>query len=153
MRAGSLITIAAIAATAGCASQGDTSTAGTPPQNAPAPATAAAAMHKAVPRKPGQRSADAISACYAQAAASGDIYVRDVDPGIAAQAEELGGGWSWNYRTGTCQTSVQWAISAAPQAPGHCTQVGDVSDNSGYDADATPAKPLENVAAESGPAC
>lgn len=55
--------------------------------------------------------------------------------------------------THTCQTSVQEMISASPPGAGTCTQVGYVADNPGYDVNATPARPLENVVAETGPAC
>ncbi len=35
---------------------------------------------------------------------------------------------------------------------GNCTQVGYVADHPGYDVDAIPVRPLENVVAETGPA-
>lgn len=102
-------------------------------------------------------TANAISApenaCDNRPDASGDIYVRMVSPGVPAQAQELGGEWRWNSSLGKCQTSVQLMISTAPMSAGNCTQVGYVSDNPGYDPNATPVAPLKNVAAQAGPAC
>ena len=46
--------------------------------------------------------------------ASGDIFVRMITPGQAPIAQELGGDWTWNSTTKTCDTSVQMIISAAP---------------------------------------
>jgi len=36
---------------------------------------------------------------------------------------------------------------------GNCTQVGFVSQNPGYNPNATPARPLKSVVAQAGPAC
>jgi hypothetical protein len=120
-------------------------------------ATRAAATHPAVraktPGKPKARTRSAEAACDARGFASGDIYVRWEDPGVPWTAQELGGEWGWNSMTHTCQTSVQEMISASPPGAGNCTQVGYVADNPGYDVNATPARPLENVVAETGPAC
>jgi hypothetical protein len=44
-------------------------------------------------------------------------------------------------------------LATAPLGTGHCTQVGYVADNPGYDVKATPATPLSKVAAQAGPAC
>ena len=84
---------------------------------------------------------------------SGDIFVRMITPGGPPVAQQLGGEWRWDYTTSTCDTSVQLMIATAPTGPGDCTQVGYVLDNPGYNVNATPAPPLEKVAASAGPAC
>jgi hypothetical protein len=76
-----------------------------------------------------------------------------VTPGISPQAQELGGEWTWDYSLNKCLTSVQMMIATAPQTAGNCTQVGYVADNPGYDVNAASAPPLEDVVAETGPAC
>ena len=91
--------------------------------------------------------------CYARPMASGDIYVRMITPGESPVAQELGGEWVWNSVSRKCLTSVQMMIATAPQVPGNCTQVGYAADNPGYDPNATPARPLKEVADETGPAC
>jgi hypothetical protein len=120
-------------------------------------ATRAAVTHPAVRAKtlskPKARTGCAEAACDARGFASGDIYVRWEDPGVSWTAQELGGEWGWNSMTPTGQTSVQEMFSASPPGAGNCTQAGYVADNPGYDAKATPARPLENVVAETGPAC
>lgn len=93
------------------------------------------------------------AACGSRPDASGDIYVRMITPGLPAQAQELGGEWGWDYSTGKCLTSVQFMIATAPLTAGNCTQVGYVADNPGYDPNATPARPMKDVAAQAGPAC
>jgi hypothetical protein len=92
-------------------------------------------------------------ACDNRQNASGDIYVWMLVPGIQAEAQELGGEWRWDYATNKCLTSVQLTLAAAPTNPGTCTQVGYVADNPGYDPNATPAKRLNVLAGEVGPAC
>lgn len=92
-------------------------------------------------------------ACIGRPPASGHIYVRVITPGMSPQAQKLGGRWGWDHTTHKCVTSVQRIIAAAPRSAGNCTQVGYVSDNSGYDVNAMPAAPLANVVAHAGPAC
>jgi hypothetical protein len=92
-------------------------------------------------------------ACDKRADASGDIYVRMIQPGQAPIAQELGGEWVWNVSLHKCLTSVQMMIATAPQSQGTCTQVGYVADNPGYDVNADTAAPLKNVVAQTGPAC
>src|SRR4051812_11677452 len=55
----------------------------------------------------------AAAECYARPAASGDILVRETRRGQVATAQELGGGWSWNYRTNSCMTSTDLVIDSA----------------------------------------
>jgi hypothetical protein len=115
-------------------------------------ASPAASRGAASPASSNGNSA-AADACTSRPDASGDIYVRTIEPGEAPQAQELGGEWGWDYSTGKCLTSVQFMIAGAPQGAGTCTQVGYVADNPGYDANAASAPPLQELAAETGPAC
>ena len=92
-------------------------------------------------------------ACDNRPSASGDIYVRMITPGGASQAQQLGGEWRWDHATNKCLTSVQLMVATAPRSAGNCTQVGYVSDNPGYDVNATVAPPLMHVVAQAGPAC
>jgi hypothetical protein len=98
-------------------------------------------------------TAKAADACDKRSPASGDIYVRTVAPGGSAQAQQLGDRWAWDQTSNKCLTSVQTVLATAPLGTGHCTQVGYVADNPGYDVKATPAAPLSKVAAQAGPAC
>lgn len=115
--------------------------------------TKPAARPKASSRAARTHARDAEAACYARPMASGDIYVRMITPGESPVAQELGGEWAWNSVSHKCLTSVQMMIATAPQVPGNCTQVGYAADNPGYDPNATPARPLKEVADETGPAC
>jgi hypothetical protein len=83
----------------------------------------------------------------------GQIYVRMIVPGIATTAQELGGEWAWDHVTNQCDDSVAWMMATAPMTAGNCTQVGFVSQNPGYNPNATPARPLKSVVAQAGPAC
>jgi hypothetical protein len=95
----------------------------------------------------------AADACDKRPPASGDSYVRTVTPGTSAQARQLSGRWAWDHASNKCLTSVQMVLATAPLSAGHCTQVGYVADNPGYDPNATPPAPLTKVAAQAGPAC
>jgi hypothetical protein len=114
---------------------------------APNPAASAAAKAKAAAQ------AKAVSACFARKPASGQLYVRTTEPGLQANASELGANWSWDYVTGTCMDAMDSTIAGAGTADGECTTVGYVADNPGYDANAVPAPPLPAVANEAGPGC
>jgi hypothetical protein len=94
----------------------------------------------------------AAAACFARPAASGDILVRLKTP-LDVTAEELGGGWAWNYRTNTCMTSTDMTIATARLDQGYCTQVALVSDNPGYNPEAKPAARLKKVIASAGGPC
>jgi hypothetical protein len=98
------------------------------------------------------RLAEAENACYRRPL-GGQIYVRMVVPGLATTAQELGGEWNWDHVSNQCDDSVAWIIATAPMTAGNCTQVGYVSQNPGYNPNATPARPLRSVAAQAGPAC
>ena len=97
------------------------------------------------------RNASAERKCEARGFASGDLLVRMITPGQPAITQELGGEWIWNSTTKTCDTSVQMMIFTAPTTPGDCTQVGYVADNPGYNQNATPAPPLDEITASKRP--
>jgi hypothetical protein len=97
--------------------------------------------------------AKAERACGARPPASRDIYVRIIKPGASPEVRQLGGKWRWDHATGHCLTAVHFMTATAPRSAGHCTQVGYVTDNRGYDPNATPAPPLPQIAAKAGPAC
>lgn len=151
-----LIVIGGIASAAGGRNQASPSVPAAPGTSA-APSAMPTAIHSAAPSAaslPRRRAVQAADlACENRGFASGDIYVRMIVPGISPQAQELGGEWTWNVVLNKCLTSVQMITAAAPHTPGTCTQVGYVADNPGYDANAASAPPLENVVAQTGPAC
>lgn len=91
--------------------------------------------------------------CGERPPASRDVYVRIVKPDTSPEVQQLGGQWRWDHTTGKCLTAVHFMTATAPRSAGHCTQVGYVTDNPGYDPNATPATPLPHVAAQVGPAC
>ena len=97
--------------------------------------------------------AKAEHACGERPPASRDIYVRIIKPGSSTEAQRLGGQWRWDRLTGKCLTAVHFMTATAPRRAGHCTQVGYVTDNPGYDPNATPASALPHIAAQVGPAC
>ena len=94
----------------------------------------------------------AIAACQARKP-TGEIYVRTVDPGASTLAQQLGGAWQWDYTTGKCLDSVDFATATAGTAPGECTTVGYVADNPGYNPNATDPAPIRHLAGEAGPGC
>jgi len=157
---GSVISLFVVLGVIGAATSGGQLT---PAGHAAAVSTAAPAVTQLVTTRPVARpkasraarthARDAEAACDARPMASGDIYVRMITPGQPPVAQELGGEWDWNSVSHKCLTSVQMMIATAPQVPGNCTQVGYAADNPGYDPNATPARPLKEVADETGPAC
>ena len=120
---------------------------------APPASTSLSSPPAAARKTPAAKTEREATRCDDRKNASGDIYVRMKTRGTATVAQELGGEWRWDYSTGKCLTSVQLMIATAPQVPGSCTWVGYVADNRGYHVNATPARPLRNVAASSGSAC
>lgn len=52
-----------------------------------------------------------------------------------------------------CESSLKTLAAAAPTTPGSCTQGAWVSDNPGYNPEATPVKRLKKVQFSVGPAC
>jgi hypothetical protein len=99
-------------------------------------------------------TAKAARACGERPPASRDIYVRIIKPGTASQVRQLSGRWRWDHTTGKCLTAVHFMAATAPRGAGHCTQVGYVTDNPGYDPNARPAPAIPHLAAVPvGPAC
>jgi hypothetical protein len=90
--------------------------------------------------------------CDAQSKATEDIFVRLITPLQTPVAERLRA-TAWNATTQTCDSSMQMILSSAPSDAGHCTQVGYVAYNPGYNPNATPAAPLRKVVASAGPTC
>ena len=120
---------------------------GAAPSSAPSAAAAPAAAAKA------KAAAREISACSKRPDMSGDLYVRTVEPGLQAQAQEIGGGWSWDSTSGKCLDSLDFTLATAGRADGECTTVGYKSGNPGYNPDAAPAAKLKTIAGEAGPGC
>jgi len=122
----------------GCAASGSATSA--PPSSSVQQTSAASS--KAITR--------AENACHNRPDASGDIYVRMIQPGQVPVAQELGGNWVWNVSLNKCLTSVQMIITTAPRIAGNCTQVGYVANNPGYDSNANVAAPLKHMVAQAG---
>jgi hypothetical protein len=112
---------------------------------------ASAAAARAASLADSEKSAE--RACGERPPASRDIYVRIIKPGTSPKARKLAGRWRWDHATGKCLTAIHFMTATAPRSDGHCTQVGYVTDNPGYDPNATPAPPLRRTAAQAGPAC
>jgi hypothetical protein len=89
-------------------------------------------------------------ACQSQPAATEEIFVWSTDPELPPYAWRLGGGWTWNVAEKRCMTSVEFALASNPPGEDFCTQVGLVSENPGYDTEATPAPRLQRIVAEAG---
>jgi hypothetical protein len=77
-----------------------------------------------------------------------DIYLWMRTDGVPDSAQRLGG-----TTITTCEPSYKMLMAAAPTTPGSCTEIAQVSDNPGYDENATPAKRLKKVEYSVGPAC
>jgi len=77
-----------------------------------------------------------------------DVYVWYKVPGIEDSAQRLG-----ELDLANCTLTVDSVIATSPTGAGYCTEVGYVDQNPGYDPDATPAKPLKNIANEIGGGC
>jgi hypothetical protein len=93
------------------------------------------------------------SQCEARRDSSGDILVRMTTNGQPAVTQQLGGEWSWDTKTSTCQTPVQAVISTASANAGNCTEVAYAASNPGYKITVSPAPPLKKVVVSKGPAC
>jgi hypothetical protein len=91
--------------------------------------------------------------CQARPDASGDILVRTTTNGQPATTQQLGGAWSWDAKTSTCETPVEAVISTASPNAGNCTEVAYSASNPGYKLTVSPAPALKNVLASKGPAC
>jgi hypothetical protein len=93
------------------------------------------------------------SQCQGRPDSSGDILVRITTNGQPAATQQMGGAWSWNTKTSTCQTAVDAVIATASASAGNCTQVAYSASNPGYKLTVTPAPALKKVLASKGPAC
>lgn len=77
-----------------------------------------------------------------------NYLIRDTTPGLPASAQEIG-----NVDLGNCTLALSDFAAEAGQAQGECEQIALAADNPGYNANATPAKPLRKVIASAGPGC
>ena len=93
------------------------------------------------------------SQCQARPDSSGDILVRMTTNGQPAATQQMGGAWSWDTKTRTCDTAVDAVIATASAGAGNCTQVAYSASNPGYKLNVTPAPALKKVLASKGPAC
>jgi hypothetical protein len=93
------------------------------------------------------------SQCQGRPDSSGDILVRMTTNGQPAATQQLGGAWSWDTKTSTCETPVDAVIATASAGAGNCTQVAYAASNPGYKLTVSPAPALKNVLASKGPAC
>ena len=93
------------------------------------------------------------SQCQARPDSSGDILVRMTTNGQPAATQQMGGAWSWNTKTSTCETAVDAVIATASASAGNCTQVAYSASNPGYKLTVSPAPALKKVLASKGPAC
>jgi hypothetical protein len=93
------------------------------------------------------------SQCQARPDSSGDILVRMTTNGQPAATQQLGGAWSWNTKTSSCETAVDAVIATASASAGNCTQVAYSASNPGYKLNVSPAPALKKVLASKGPAC
>jgi len=91
--------------------------------------------------------------CQDRPDSSGDILVRMTTNGQPAATQQLGGAWSWDTKTNTCETAVDAVIATAPANAGNCTQVAYAASNPGYKLTVSPAPALKKVLASKGPAC
>jgi len=106
------------------------------------------AKAKAVPKAKPSPKAKPKPSPQPSCSESRDLIVWYVVPTLPDSAQELG-----NYNLATCETTLQELQDTSPTGPGYCTEAAWVSDNPGYDADATPAKEPKDVVLSVGPAC
>jgi hypothetical protein len=139
--AGLAVTAAALA---GC---GGASSTDRPTAASTSAAPSATATAPAIPRASTQ------ARCEARPDSSGDILVRTTTNGQPAATQQLGGAWTWDAKTSTCNTAVDAVISTAARGTGNCTEVAYASSNPGYKLTVSPAPPLKKVVASKGPAC
>jgi hypothetical protein len=140
----------AVLALAGCTSSSTTASSSSAP-SAAVSRPAAQATIKVVVSSPAVNTPTAAKTTPAPAKtcpAAPDIYVWMRSPGVPDYAQRLGGIDQQN-----CEPSFKSLAAAAPTTPGSCTQGAWVSDNPGYDPDATPAQRLKKVQFSVGPAC
>ncbi|MFF7192659.1 hypothetical protein ACFZAM_02935 [Streptomyces sp. NPDC008079] len=130
-------TVAAPVTPAATETTAATATTTRPAPKATAPAVTASAKPKARV-KPTQTGCGPIR----------DVIIWMKVPGIPDSAQVVG-----NWNQATCKDTFDTLPDESPIGPGFCTEAAWVSDNPGYDADATPAKRPKKVQAAVGPAC
>jgi hypothetical protein len=113
---------------------------------APAAKTTSAAPPSAA--APAASSSPAASPSSCKLKTTFDYIVRDRQPGLQASAQQLG-----NVNYSDCTPTLDDFAQTAGQAQGECTTIALASANPGYNADATPARPLRKVIDEAGPGC
>lgn len=89
-------------------------------------------------------------ACQRRPPANEELIVRETDPATTTWAYDIGGGWTWDFSTEECVTSVEMILRATPPIDGYCVQVAPKSANAGYDLNADPAAPLNGVIGRAG---
>lgn len=152
-----IATTAAVLALAACSSSTKTTASGDQATNptvgmstvkvittSPAPAASRPAATKAGKASKSATPSDNPTPC----GPNRDIVVRYKVPGLEDSAQILG---SWEI--GTCKSTFDSLQQTAPKDAGYCTWAAYGSDNPGYNADETPAKPLKKVVLAVGPAC
>ena len=135
-----LIVVIAVAGFAILGNSGKNTTASTPPTTTGI-ASSAPAISKAAPKT-------AESSAARNCPPTRDVYVRYVDPGLPASASDLG-----NYDVLTCETTFDSLEATSPMEAGYCTTAAWASNNPGYNVNATPAAPLQDIEVAVGPAC
>lgn len=140
-----LAATAALLTLAGCASTATTSS-DAAPTNTP---SAVVTIHSVATSSAGQKpTASPTPKPDKTCPAAPDIFLWMRIPGVPDTAQRLGGTYGAN-----CAPPFDKLRSTAPTIPGSCTEAAWVSDNPGYDENATPAKRLKKVQFSVGPAC
>lgn len=142
-----ILPVAAILLTAACGS----SDPGTSTVNEPARTSTGSSRSAAAPEhgaSPAAKPKPSPTSSEKECPAVGDVIVWMKVKGIPDSAQLLGGNGYPN-----CQSTFDMVRSTSPNVPGACTEAAWVSDNPGYDADATPAKRPKHVQVAVGPAC
>jgi hypothetical protein len=143
-----LTSIAALLAVAACqptaTSAGSSDQASSTPHAAASTHSAATSSTKPASAKPTTKPSSKATSCPDR----GDIYVWMRTAGVPDTTQRLGG-----TDPETCKPSFNLFASNAPTVPGSCTEGAWVSDNPGYDENATPSARLKKVQFSVGPAC
>jgi hypothetical protein len=141
-----VLPIAAILLTAACGSGGSDST--SKPAHTSAPRATQRTHSAPAPSPSASRTAKPKPLRSKGCGPERDVIVWYKVPGIANSAQVIG-----NYNLTSCQSTFAELKQTSPTGDGYCTEAAWASDNPGYDADATPAKPPKNVQVAVGPAC
>ena len=93
----------------------------------------------------------AVGKCNSRPPKGSEIYVRYLSNGDdPPNSTSLGAGYSWDFGTKECVTSVEMALRSDSGLPGYCTQVAYIDDNPGYDVDRIPSLPFKRLLAMAG---